>query len=237
MPEGVEEPLELDVEQRPAADEEFEPAAEVLPDLAEEDLVVEANERLLQRLGAPAPVPALGVVVDRRSSGPCGTGPRPSGPCPRTPFSMFLRKFLARAGTLRRMCGRISLMFRGMLRSVSMAVRPGWVGGDARPRSHQRVDGAGVGEGVVPRQDDQADPVLGAVDQAERLLAVGRVVAVGQDDALGIGRRPRRVADVGGSLSWTDSQRVFERGSGRGRQEASPDRRTSAAEISSPRRL
>ena len=54
--QGVEELLKLDVEQGAAADEKLEPAAEILPDLAEQELVVEGEERLFQPVQAPAPV-------------------------------------------------------------------------------------------------------------------------------------------------------------------------------------
>jgi len=54
-----------------------------------------------------------------------------------------------------------------------------------------------MGEGMVPGKDDQGDVLLGAVDEGPALIDIGRVVPVGQDDALGVGRRPRRVADIG----------------------------------------
>ena len=67
--DGVEEPLELDVEQRASADEELEPAAEMRADLAEEEPVVEEDEGLLERPQPLAPVPAFAVVVVGQAQG------------------------------------------------------------------------------------------------------------------------------------------------------------------------
>ena len=53
----------------------------------------------------------------------------------RTPFSTFLRKLEARAGTQRRKLGFTSWMFTGMFRRVSMRDFPGWTAASFAPRS------------------------------------------------------------------------------------------------------
>ena len=54
-----------------------------------------------------------------------------------------------------------------------------------------------MGEAVVEREDDQHHVVLGDGDDAVALGHVGRVVAVGQQDALRVGGGAGGVADVG----------------------------------------
>ena len=194
--QGVEEPLELDVEQGPAADEELETAAEILPDLAEDELVVEGIEGLLQSLQAAALVPSLGVVVDGELQGLAEEG-LDLGPLVADAFLDILPEVLGQSRHAQEkegpcvadVLGDIAQGFHGRPAEFDRGHR------GAAP--HQGVDAAGVGEGVIPREDEQGHIVLGAVDESPRLFNVGRVVPMGEDDALGVGGRPRRVADVG----------------------------------------
>ena len=122
-PDRGEEALQLDVEQRAAADEVLHPSAEVLADLREEDRIEEADQG---RAGDRHPFPrdhpsALYAYAIFR---PSVNRASATGPFRRMPASMPLRKFFARAGTLIRKVGRTSVMFTGMFRSVSIGCLP-----------------------------------------------------------------------------------------------------------------
>ncbi len=67
--DGVEKSLQFDVEQRSAADEELESAAEILAYFPEEDFVEKHGERLLQFAQALSTIPAVAVIVVRKFEG------------------------------------------------------------------------------------------------------------------------------------------------------------------------
>jgi len=59
---------------------------------------------------------------------------------------------------------------------------------------HADVDAGGVGEGVVPGEDEEQDEVFWNRELGKALLEVCRIVPVRQDDALGVGGRARRIS-------------------------------------------
>ncbi len=193
---GVKEPLQLDVQQRGAADEILETAAEIAADLAEDQPVIEEQERLPDLFQPMAAVPALAVVVIGQAQRPAeqrlhagallldafldvlaevpgqGRGAQQDGG---PDLADVLRD------VLQRLQAGLSLLHRGQGGAVL----------------HHGVDAAGMGEGMVPGQDEQGHVARRAGDEGVGLLDVGRIVAVGENDALGLGGRSRRVADGG----------------------------------------
>ncbi len=194
--EGVEEALELDVEQGPAADEELEAAAEVLPDLGEQELVVKGQERFLQLFQAEAAVPALGVVVVGQGQGPLEEG-LDLGAFLADAFLDVLAEVLGQGGNAEEEVGPDLADVAGQVPDRLHRRPPELDRGHGRAALHHRIDAAGVAEAVVPGQDEERDVMLRAVDEAAGLVDVGGVVPVGEHDALGIGRRPRGIADIG----------------------------------------
>ena len=85
----------------------------------------------------------------------------------------------------------------GMFLSVSIGVASDLHCGHRGSAGDHDVETHDVGETVVERQDDQRAEMRRNVDPRQRLLDVGRVVAVGQDHALGVRRRARGVGDRG----------------------------------------
>ena len=69
--------------------------------------------------------------------------------------------------------------------------------GDGPAVEHHRIHAGHMREAMVERQDDQHDVVLVQGDHGVALGHVGGIVAVGQQDALRIGRRAGRIGDVG----------------------------------------
>ena len=215
--QGIEEALEVDVEQGPAADEEPETAAEVRPDLAEEELVVEGDQRPFQLLQALALVPAFGVVVDGRLH---GLGEEGLHLGPLLPDALLDRSTEA-LGQGRNAQEKLRPGLLDIQRDVAQRFhgRPAQLDrGDGGAAGHQAVDAAGVGEGMVPGQDEERNVVFLTVDEGPGLFDVGRVVPVGQDDALGVGRGARGVADVGRVGLLDGGDRVFDRGRARSEQ-------------------
>ncbi len=195
--DGVEEALQLDVEQGTAAHEEFQPAAEVLPDLAEQELVIDQIEGLFQGLQAPAPVPSFAVVGGGQLHGPLEE-PLHLGPLAPDGLLDALAEVLGQGRHAEQDVGPGLLDVDGDVLQRLQGRGPQLDRGQGRPSAHHGVDAAGVAKGVVPGKDDGQDEVLPAGHEGQGLLDVGGVVAVGQYDALGVGRRPRGVADVGG---------------------------------------
>jgi len=62
---------------------------------------------------------------------------------------------------------------------------------------HEDVDPHCVAEGVIPGDDDQGRPVRGQLHHGQSLVHVGGVVPVREDNAFGVRRRARGVADGG----------------------------------------
>ena len=110
---------------------------------------------------------------------------------------MFLRKFF---GQRRHRQQEVGFHFADILRNILERLhrgRPYLYGRHAGAAGDHDVESHHVRETVVQRQDDERAVAGRDVDARERLFDVGRVVAVGQDDAFRIGRRARRVGDRG----------------------------------------
>ena len=187
-----------------------------------------ARAAALQRRSAVPAVPAVAVVRVGRCKRPREEGRRPL-PFSRTPFSMFLRKFFASAGTLSRNIGRVSLMLTGMFFIVSIGVLPAWTDASAR-RCASTCRCRGVAEAWS--QGRMSSTQSGSEIDREGLLDVGGVVPVGEDDALGVGGGARGVADVRGvALGHQPPRRVERRPAGP--RHASPRANTASAGSSS----
>ena len=106
-------------------------------------------------------------------------------PLARMELSMFFRKFLASAGTDSRKCGHLADVLRDVLERLHRR-RSDLHRGHRGSAGDHDVETHDVGETVVERQDDQRAEMRRNVDPRQRLLDVGRVVAVGQDHAFGV---------------------------------------------------
>lgn len=98
--DGVEETLQLGVEQRSAADEELHPTAESLAHLPENRHVEEPDHGPQQHAPTASRTVAVAVIGIGRAEAGHGNIRSATAPFARMAVSMFRRKFLASAGTV-----------------------------------------------------------------------------------------------------------------------------------------
>ena len=194
--DGVEEALELRIEQGAPADEELHAAAERLADLAEQQGVEDADHRGEQ--DPPSAAPAVSVlIVD------IGRAERQAEePLRETALGAYraLDVLAEVLGQRRHRQQEVRLHLADVLRDVlerlhrrGADLHRGYRGA----AGDHDVEADDVREAVVERQDDERAVVRRDVDARERLLDVGRVVAVREHDPLRIGCRAGGVGDRG----------------------------------------
>ena len=195
-PDGIEKALQLRIEQCAAPDEKLQAAAECLPHLAEQHEVEKSHDGCQQDPPALALVVAVLIVdigrAEREVEQPFSE--RSFGP--NRSFDVFAEIF----GQRRHRQQEVGFHFADILRNILERLhrgRPYLYGRHAGAAGDHDVESHHVRETVVQRQDDERAVAGRDVDARERLFDVGRVVAVGQDDAFRIGRRARRVGDRG----------------------------------------
>ena len=194
--DGVEKPLQLRVEQRTAPDEELEVATERLPHLAEQQRVENPDDG--GQHDAPSAAPAIPVAVVCVCRAEREVEKR-LGESPLGPYGAF-DVFPEVLGQRRDRQQEVRLHLADVLRDVLERLhrrRSDLHRGHRGSAGDHDVETHDVGETVVERQDDQRAEMRRNVDPRQRLLDVGRVVAVGQDHAFGVRRRARGVGDRG----------------------------------------
>jgi len=152
--DGVEEALQLDIEEGAAADEEFEPSAEILAHFFKEDLVVEQQQRFVDGAPAPAAVQAEAVVGIGRLE---GLVEERFHLCAllADPLLNVLAEVLRQGGDAEQK-DRPGLLDGD--RDILQGFNGGFAdrdGGHAGAVFHQGIDAGGMGEAVVPGQDEQ----------------------------------------------------------------------------------
>ena len=192
--DGVEETLQLGIEQRTAADKELQAAAEGLADLAEEHQVEELDRGPEHETPPPAAAVAVLIVAVGR---------------PKRQLEEPLRgETLGADGTLdvlaeilgqrRHRKQEVGAYFADVERDILERLHRRGTHlhrSDRRSAGNHDVESHDMGETVVQRQDDERTVRRRDVDARERLLDVGRIVAVRQHDTLGVGRGARRIGD------------------------------------------
>ena len=194
--DGTKITLKFDIQQGAAAYEELHPPAEPFAYILENELVKKFDERLF-----PALRPAAGIVILLI----IGNG-QPEGElvqflhfgafltharfdvfaeiaCQRRHRKHHHRTNLADGDRDIFECGYRSLSYRH--RRNAAAIR------------HHGIETRYVGETMVQRQDNQHHIVHIDADYGMRLLHVGRVIAMGEQDSLRIGCRAGGIADIG----------------------------------------
>ncbi len=194
--DGIEKALELAVEQGAAADEETQLAAERLPHLREEDAVEESHGGFEQEPpAAPLRVPVLIIGVGCLQRQPEKTL-RSGALGPDRAFDALAEILGKRRHREQEMGLHLADVERNVLQGLhrgpaDLHGRYGRSAGDHDVESHD------MRETVVERQDDERAVPRRNIHASQRLLDIGRVVAVGQNDPFRIGRRPRGVGDGG----------------------------------------
>ena len=192
--DGVEEALQLRVEQCTTTYEEAQLTTKGLAHLREEDLVEQSYGRLQDETPALALREGILVVAVSR-------------------LKRQLEELLGR-GTLgadRRLDVLAEVLGQSGHREEEVRLHLADVERYVTQRLHRRsthlrrsygsttgnhdVEAGHMGEAVVERQDDERAPTLGNRDAGQGLLHVRGVVAVCQDNTLRVGRRARRIGN------------------------------------------
>ena len=194
--DGTEETLEFNIKQGAAAYEELHPPAETFADRLEKDLVEKGHERLAPAHRQAAPVVVFLIIgngiahreveefLHRRALGlDAGLDILFEITCERGHGQHHMRTGLADG--------------RGNILEGGEGVLADGHEGDAAAVIHHCVHTGHMGEAVVQREDDEHYVPLFDGNDRVTLGHVGRVVAMGQHDAFGIGRGTGGIADVG----------------------------------------
>ncbi len=200
--DGVVEALQLGVEQCAAAHEEAQRAAEGLPDFAEEHQVEERHRRPEHAAPAPAPRVAVAVVCVGSTERQAEEALRESPLRADRAFNALAEVFGQSRHREQEVGAHLADVLRDVLERLHRRGADLHRGHRGAAGDHD-VEAHDVGEAVVERQDDERAVRRRDVDARERLLDVGRVVAVGEHHALGVGRRAGGVGD-GGDVAVAD---------------------------------
>ena len=193
---GAEEALQLDVQQGAAAHEEAHAAAEALAHLGEHQFVKQVHQRLAPGGAAGSAVVVFLVVFDGIAQGKVEELLREAA------FLLdgALDVLLEVAGQGRNGKHHVRTHLRdghGHVTQRCQGVFADGDEGDGTAVNHHGVHAGHMGEAVVQREDDEHDLSFVDADDGVALLHVGGVVAVGEEDALGVGRGAGGVGDVG----------------------------------------
>ena len=194
--DGIEIPLELDVQKGAATDEELHPASEIFTDFREYDLVEQGDERFLPALEEATAVVIFLIVGNGKLESEIVELLDSRAGLPDTGLYVLLEV----AGKSRNREHDVrSDLLDGHRHVLQCGQRVGSdrYGGDAAAVGHHGVEACHVCETVVERKQDEHRRIRLDADDGMRLFHIGRVVAVGQEDSLRICSGTRSVADGG----------------------------------------